>query len=53
MASRQSSKPKKCPDCKGTGETREAVRVGARKGRTTNDQQSVLCASCLGSGEAQ
>ncbi|WP_327392953.1 MULTISPECIES: hypothetical protein [unclassified Streptomyces] len=43
---------KKCPDCKGKGETTESVRVGARKGRATADQQTAMCAKCWGSGEA-
>ncbi|CAM5459295.1 hypothetical protein SALBM135S_03850 [Streptomyces alboniger] len=42
----------KCPDCKGKGETTETVRVGARKGRATADQQAALCTKCWGSGEA-
>ncbi|UFQ15658.1 MULTISPECIES: hypothetical protein [Streptomyces] len=43
---------KKCPDCKGKGETTETVRVGARKGRATTDEQTALCLTCWGSGEA-
>ncbi|MFE9338598.1 hypothetical protein [Streptomyces sp. NPDC007063] len=50
---RPSPKPKQCPDCKGTGETVETVRVGARKNRATDDKQSALCTACWGSGEAQ
>ncbi|MEV0121633.1 hypothetical protein AB0I16_08745 [Streptomyces sp. NPDC050703] len=42
----------KCPDCKGMGEIAETVRVGARKGRATTDQQAALCLTCWGSGEA-
>lgn len=42
----------KCPDCQGKGETAEVVRVGARKGRTTADQQTALCTTCWGSGDA-
>ncbi|MET7761923.1 hypothetical protein ABZS71_07760 [Streptomyces sp. NPDC005393] len=55
MAARKSAaKPrgKKCPDCKGTGEIAETVRVGARKGRATADQQAALCLACFGTGEA-
>ncbi|MGC0330617.1 DnaJ-class molecular chaperone [Streptomyces sp. SAI-170] len=44
--------PPKCPDCDGKGETAETVRVGARKGRPTDDRQAALCLTCLGSGEA-
>ncbi|MGV9882473.1 hypothetical protein [Streptomyces sp. NPDC003006] len=44
--------PPKCPDCKGKGEITETVRVGARKGRATADQQAALCLTCWGSGEA-
>jgi DnaJ-class molecular chaperone len=43
----------KCPDCDGTGESTEAVRVGSRKGRPTADQQAGLCPTCWGSGEAR
>ncbi|WP_274558553.1 hypothetical protein [Streptomyces spiramyceticus] len=44
---------KKCPDCKGTGEITETVRVGsARKYRETTDQQSALCLACFGTGHA-
>ncbi|GGN77580.1 hypothetical protein GCM10011579_059980 [Streptomyces albiflavescens] len=44
--------PAKCPDCDGVGESTESVRVGARKHRTTADQQTGLCLTCWGSGEA-
>ncbi|WP_409237351.1 hypothetical protein [Streptomyces sp. PA5.6] len=46
------SRAKKCPECKGRGEITETVRVGARKGRATADQQAALCTACWGSGEA-
>ncbi|OMI89033.1 hypothetical protein BSZ07_13210 [Streptomyces sp. M1013] len=39
-----------CPDCDGTGEIRETVRVGARKGRATDDCQTALCLTCWGTG---
>ncbi|MFG2815287.1 hypothetical protein [Streptomyces sp. NPDC048410] len=54
MATRKKTPPKPtaCPDCSGNGETTETVRVGARKGRATEDRQAALCLSCLGSGEA-
>ncbi|MFE5922602.1 hypothetical protein [Streptomyces sp. NPDC056468] len=45
-------KPAKCPDCAGNGEIAEAVKVGTRKGRITDDHQTGLCLACLGSGEA-
>ena len=45
-------KPAKCPDCDGNGEITEAVKVGARKGRITNDRQTAVCLTCWGSGEA-
>ncbi|MBQ1120857.1 MULTISPECIES: hypothetical protein [Streptomyces] len=48
-----SRRAKECPDCKGAGEIRETVRVGARKNRVTEDKQSALCTECWGSGEAQ
>jgi DnaJ-class molecular chaperone len=40
-----------CPDCDGTGETTETVRVGARKGRATDHRQAAVCLTCLGYGE--
>ncbi|WP_165906253.1 hypothetical protein [Streptomyces sp. Z26] len=43
---------KKCTTCDGAGEIRESVRVGTRKGRATADQQTAMCPSCWGSGEA-
>ncbi|MEW2293166.1 hypothetical protein ABZ719_10735 [Streptomyces sp. NPDC006743] len=49
---RRKPRPKPCPDCKGTGEITETVRVGARKGRATDDRQTGLCLTCWGSGEA-
>ncbi|MGW4554512.1 hypothetical protein ACWEOV_12825 [Streptomyces sp. NPDC004365] len=54
MATRKTTKPKstRCPDCDGKGETTETVRVGARKGRATDDRQAALCLTCLGSGDA-
>ncbi|MET9421384.1 hypothetical protein ABZY06_11720 [Streptomyces sp. NPDC006540] len=52
MATRK-PRPKKCPDCKGAGETAESVRVGsARKSRETTDRQAALCLTCFGSGTA-
>ncbi|MEV0252950.1 hypothetical protein AB0H82_01555 [Streptomyces sp. NPDC050732] len=51
MAARR-PRVKKCPDCKGKGEITEAVRVGTRKGRATTDEQTALCTTCWGSGEA-
>lgn len=52
--SRRTALPKsaKCPDCGGRGEITEAVKVGARKGRITDDHQTGLCLACWGSGEA-
>ncbi|MFH8447424.1 hypothetical protein ACH4D3_40310 [Streptomyces sp. NPDC018026] len=44
--------PAKCPDCDGTGEHTETVRVGARKGRATDDRQTALCLTCWGTGHA-
>ncbi|MEV7125196.1 hypothetical protein [Streptomyces sp. NPDC093260] len=54
MATRKNAKPVPvlCPDCEGKGETSETVRVGARKGRATDDRQAALCLACLGTGEA-
>ncbi|WP_030610022.1 hypothetical protein [Streptomyces achromogenes] len=51
-AARRKPRPKKCPDCNGIGEITETVRVGARKGRATDDRQTGLCLTCWGSGEA-
>ncbi|MGW5254162.1 hypothetical protein ACWERW_14270 [Streptomyces sp. NPDC004012] len=42
--------PVKCPDCDGNGEITEAVRVGARKGRLTDDHQTAVCLTCWGTG---
>lgn len=44
--------PVKCPDCDGHGEITEAVKVGTRKGRLTDDHQTGLCLTCLGTGQA-
>ncbi|MDN3250128.1 hypothetical protein [Streptomyces sp. ZSW22] len=44
--------PAPCPDCDGTGETRETVRVGTRKTRATDDHQTALCLTCWGTGHA-
>ncbi|MGW6566923.1 hypothetical protein [Streptomyces sp. NPDC054975] len=52
MATRQKPAPKKCPDCKGTGETTETVQVGSRKRRDTEHRQAALCLSCFGTGQA-
>lgn len=55
MAARKSTAKapvEKCAECKGKGEITETVRVGARKGRATADQQAALCTRCWGSGEA-
>ncbi|WNB97787.1 MULTISPECIES: hypothetical protein [Streptomyces] len=51
-AARRKPRPKPCPDCNGTGEITETVRVGARKGRATDNRQTGLCLTCWGSGEA-
>ncbi|MFI1564566.1 hypothetical protein ACH4ZX_16190 [Streptomyces sp. NPDC020490] len=54
MATRKKTQPKPvtCPDCGGKGEIAETVRVGARKGRATEDRQAALCLTCLGTGDA-
>ncbi|MBB1256564.1 hypothetical protein [Streptomyces alkaliterrae] len=56
MAARKTTRAKKppaCPDCKGTGETTEVVRVGSRrKAREIDARQNVLCVTCFGSGTA-
>ncbi|MFB7326200.1 hypothetical protein [Streptomyces sp. NPDC056190] len=44
--------PAPCPGCDGNGEITETVRVGARKGRPTGDQQAGLCLTCWGTGQA-
>ncbi|MFD6167612.1 hypothetical protein [Streptomyces coeruleorubidus] len=49
---RLAPEPTKCPDSGGKGEIGETVRVGARKGRPTDDQQAALCLTCLGTGQA-
>ncbi|MFI8238359.1 hypothetical protein ACIF83_14010 [Streptomyces sp. NPDC085866] len=51
-ARRTAPEPAPCPDCDGKGEITETVRVGARKGRATDDRQSALCLTCLGTGQA-
>ncbi|MFJ9869822.1 hypothetical protein [Streptomyces sp. NPDC101165] len=45
-------KPAKCQNCDGTGEVTEAVKVGTRKGRATDDRQTGLCLTCWGTGES-
>ncbi|MFG3096973.1 hypothetical protein [Streptomyces sp. NPDC048202] len=54
MATRKKTPPKPaaCPDCSGNGDITETVRVGARKGRPTEDRQAAFCLTCLGTGEA-
>ncbi|MDF6043441.1 hypothetical protein LRD69_15130 [Streptomyces sp. JH14] len=53
MATNRKRRAKKCPDCNGTGETAETVRVGSvRKSRETTDQQAALCLTCFGTGDA-
>ncbi|MFR9800438.1 hypothetical protein ACL02U_31745 [Streptomyces sp. MS06] len=54
MATRKNTKPKSvpCSDCDGKGEIAETVRVGARKGRATDNQQAALCLTCWGTGNA-
>ncbi len=49
---RKPSKPRptSCPTCKGTGEVSRTVRVG-RKRRAVGEQ-SGICLTCLGSGQA-
>ncbi|MGP4049661.1 hypothetical protein [Streptomyces sp. 2A115] len=44
------AKPAPCGPCNGTGEVARTVRVG-RKQRVVG-QQSGLCLTCLGTGEA-
>ncbi|MFD7610962.1 hypothetical protein [Streptomyces sp. NPDC059828] len=49
----RTTRAKKCPDCKGTGETTETVRVGSvRNSHETTDRQAALCLTCLGTGHA-
>ncbi len=43
-------RPKPCPTCNGTGEVSRTVRVG-RKRRAVGEQ-SGICLTCLGSGQA-
>ncbi|WP_425831518.1 hypothetical protein [Streptomyces fractus] len=43
--------PVKCSVCKGSGEVSVSVRVG-RKRQSTEDRQTGLCLTCLGSGDA-
>ncbi|MEU4129285.1 hypothetical protein [Streptomyces wuyuanensis] len=51
MATRKTTRTKKCPDCKGTGEITESVRVGSvRKARETTDRQAAFCLTCFGTG---
>ncbi|MGW5969997.1 hypothetical protein [Streptomyces sp. NPDC055186] len=54
MAPHKTAKPRtpKCPDCDGTGEIAETVRVGPRKGRATEHRQAAMCLTCFGSSEA-
>ncbi|MFK8908898.1 hypothetical protein [Streptomyces sp. YS-3] len=42
--------PVKCPACKGSGEVSRSVRVGRR--HRVVGQQTGLCLTCLGSGNA-
>ncbi|NGO72556.1 hypothetical protein [Streptomyces boncukensis] len=51
-ASGKSAAAAKCPTCKGSGETSVRVVVGSRRKHTTDDHQSGLCLTCMGSGEA-
>lgn len=44
--------PEKCPECTGSGEITETVRVGARKKLDTAHRQTLVCGLCWGSGEA-
>ncbi|AWZ05150.1 MULTISPECIES: hypothetical protein [unclassified Streptomyces] len=45
--------PAPCPDCNGSGETAETVRVGSRRtARETADRQAALCLTCFGTGQA-
>ncbi|MFD3625064.1 hypothetical protein [Streptomyces sp. NPDC058698] len=52
MAPRKPAKPKTdpCPSCNGSGEVSRPVRVG-RKRRTVG-QQTGMCLTCFGAGEA-
>ncbi|WP_428953069.1 hypothetical protein [Streptomyces sp. cg35] len=42
--------PAACPVCKGSGEVSVTVRVGRK--RRVAGQQTGMCLTCLGSGEA-
>jgi hypothetical protein len=44
------AEPVTCPDCDGTGEITESVRVGGRRNRPTDDRQSAVCLTCWGIG---
>lgn len=46
------AKPDTCPDCQGTGEITETVKIGARKKLATGHRQALVCGTCWGSGEA-
>ncbi|WOX23354.1 hypothetical protein [Streptomyces solicathayae] len=50
MATPTNVKPVPCPSCEGRGEVSHTVRVG-RKRRVVGEQ-SGLCLTCLGTGEA-
>ncbi|MFJ9179752.1 hypothetical protein [Streptomyces sp. NPDC102360] len=49
---RKPATPPECKTCKGSGEISTAVRVGGRKQRTTDHQQTGMCLACFGSGHA-
>ncbi|MFF1730079.1 hypothetical protein [Streptomyces sp. NPDC058247] len=49
---RKPAAPPQCKTCEGSGEISVAVRVGGRKQRTTGHQQTGMCLTCFGSGEA-
>lgn len=44
------AEPAKCPTCKGSGEVSRTVHVGRK--RRPAGQQTGICLTCLGSGEA-
>lgn len=44
------AEPAKCPTCKGSGEVSRTVHVGRQ--RRPVGQQTGICLTCLGSGEA-
>ncbi|MEU8527890.1 hypothetical protein AB0C77_20210 [Streptomyces sp. NPDC048629] len=50
MATRTNVKPVPCPACEGSGEVPRAVRVGRK--RHVVGEQSGICLTCLGTGEA-